>query len=142
MSKIAQMMDKREREIIQHLEKLYSEVIPLESELGDIRRAKIAMEDKDYDPRAPRLPAVNAQEEFPLVLTAYKNLTMKELTLKALSEQFKEGATALQLIAFFKNVWGRSDVRRSSLSPQLTRLQKENRISRHGRTWHLLGENE
>jgi hypothetical protein len=62
---------------------------------------------------------------------------MKQLVLKALEEHFPNGATAIQLIDFFHNAWGRTDVIRSSLSPQLSRLKVEKDIILSGKTWTL-----
>ena len=63
---------------------------------------------------------------------------MKQLTLKALNEHFQKGATARQLLRFFKDAWGRDDVVRSSLSPQLTRLKNDGKIRRDGIRWFLV----
>lgn len=62
---------------------------------------------------------------------------MKELTIRALSERFQNGATASELMAFFSNAWGRKDIVRESFSPQLSRLKKEGKIVREGKVWKL-----
>jgi hypothetical protein len=59
-------------------------------------------------------------------------LTIKELALKALNEHMSNGATSKQLIDVFVQKWGRDDIARTSLSPQLTRLKEEGMISRQG----------
>ena len=51
---------------------------------------------------------------------------------------FRWGATANELVEFFHNAWGRRDVVRSSLSPQLSRLKDEGFIDREGYNWFLL----
>jgi hypothetical protein len=55
----------------------------------------------------------------------FEHLTIKQLAVKALSEYFKDGATALQICEFIDNAYGRR-VERSSLSPQLSRLHQDN----------------
>ena len=143
MSTIIQLMEKREKEVTQQIENLRKQLAPLEAELSQIRVAKAAINsDDDYEPLAPDSPRPLAQLVFPPVLGAYHHLTMKQLTMKALAEQFPAGATARELIKFFKNAWGRADVVRSSLSPQLSRLQEDGFIKREGRVWHLVKEFE
>lgn len=68
----------------------------------------------------------------------YQNLTMKELVLRALEEHFPEGATAQQMLDLFANRWGRTDIVRTSLSPQLSRLKNDDqKIILDGRVWKL-----
>ena len=64
-------------------------------------------------------------------------LTIKELALKALHEHLWNGATSNQLIEVFVHKWGRDDIARTSLSPQLTRLKEEGMITLQGRQWFL-----
>lgn len=64
-----------------------------------------------------------------------QGLTMKQLVLKALGEQFANGATANQMLEFFAREWGRTDITRTSLSPQLSRLKAEGKIALVGKTW-------
>lgn len=66
-----------------------------------------------------------------------QQLTMKELVLKALSERFKNGATVSELLTFFTLSWGRDEIARTSLSPQLSRLKEERRIALMGKVWLL-----
>lgn len=66
-----------------------------------------------------------------------QQLTMKELVLKALSERFKNGATVSELLTFFTLDWGRDEIARTSLSPQLSRLKEERRITLMGKVWLL-----
>lgn len=71
----------------------------------------------------------------------YAGLTQQQLVIKALSEHYKNGATATELVDFFHNAWGREDIVRSSLSPQLSRLKSEHKIDLIGRVWILLPPN-
>jgi len=67
----------------------------------------------------------------------FRSLTMKDLTVKALKEHFRNGATSSQLLEFFADKWGRSDIMRTSFSPQLSRLKNEGMISLVGKVWVL-----
>ena len=69
----------------------------------------------------------------------YSKLTIKQLVLKALEDNFPEGANANDLLLHFKEAYGRSDITRTSLSPQLSRLKGEDfKIQLVGRKWVLL----
>lgn len=71
-----------------------------------------------------------------------QSLTFKQLVIKALTEHLTNGATALELLAFFRREWGR-DLMRTSLSPQLSRLKHDRKIELRGKVWHLArNENE
>ena len=72
----------------------------------------------------------------------YTGLTQQRLVLKALSEHFANGATAIELVEFFHNAWGRTDIVRSSLSPQLSRLKAAGAIKLDGMVWSLVPRNE
>jgi hypothetical protein len=55
---------------------------------------------------------------------AFEHLTIKELIVKALTDHYSHGASAMELCDFVRNAYGR-DVERSSLSPQLSRLRDD-----------------
>lgn len=67
----------------------------------------------------------------------YARLTMKDLVRKALREHFKDGATAQQLLDFFRDAWGRH-IERHNLSPQLSRLRSDEEIGWKDNVWFLL----
>lgn len=62
--------------------------------------------------------------------------TIKQLVVEALTGHFTGGATANDLLEFFAREYGRDDIVRTSLSPQLSRLKEEGKIVRVGHTWH------
>lgn len=66
-----------------------------------------------------------------------QDLTFKQLIVKALSERFQNGATANQLLDYFKSAWGR-EIMRTSLSPQLSRLKQDGKINQRGKVWYLI----
>lgn len=67
----------------------------------------------------------------------YFRLTIKQLVRKALDEHFQDGATAKEMLHLFENVYGRGDIARTSLSPQLSRLREDGIIFRNGHVWRL-----
>lgn len=71
----------------------------------------------------------------------FNQQVLKELTVKALSERFTNGATAAQLIEFFSEAWGRRDIVRSSYSPQLSRLKHDGVVILQGKVWSLASSN-
>ena len=124
-------LERLERQLLERVTKLQGELLPLEKELDDVRRARAALQ-----------PIAHERKPIPNQLTKIsgdpKKLTMKELALKALSEHFHGGATAVEMLDFFKAAWGRNDIVRESLSPQLSRLKSENKIYLSGKTWRIL----
>jgi hypothetical protein len=141
-------LEKRELELLERIATLRSELVPLEGELAEIRRAKTAVgsiEDSSGSVPRTKLAEILAsswapnQSDTPLPLrnsallealaSPYASLTMKELIVKALDEQFPSGATTRQMLDFFRDAWGR-DIERQNLSPQLSRLFQEGVIGR------------
>jgi hypothetical protein len=154
MPNVRQMLEDHEREILAKLRSLHDQITPLELELNDVRMAKAALQADTANVRQPQLAlagsatlkvdsAVSGASAEHVVQTTdftrspYARLTIKELVLKALAEHFPRGGTANQMLHVFANVWGRGDIVRTSLSPQLSRLKDENRIIRDGHVWHL-----
>lgn len=150
MPTVREMLDEHEREITAKLKALRDQITPLEQELLDVRMAKAALQRDAAAAREPQLAlakpdmlrvhdAVSATvvRTTDATRSPYFRFTIKELVLKALAEHFPQGATAIQMLDLFANVWGRGDIVRTSLSPQLSRLKDENRILREGHVWHL-----
>jgi hypothetical protein len=134
---LREYLDGREKTLVREIASLREELVPLESELADVRKAKSALAREEQTAAAP--PPASAPDVPPGTKPSpYQHLTMKELTLKALKEKFPMGATANDLLEFFGNAWGRTDVVRSSLSPQLSRLKWEGKIGLDGYVWFLL----
>jgi hypothetical protein len=154
MSRVRQMLDEHEREILERLAALRGQITPLEQELHEVRMAKSALQREGSGLREPQLALANpaflkvadigSRSFASAVLTTnverspYAHLTIKQLVLKALRDHFPHGATANQMLDLFANVWGRGEIARTSLSPQLSRLKEgDHLIFRQGRTWHL-----
>jgi hypothetical protein len=155
MSEVRELLESHEAAVVERIAKLRDELVPLERELFEIRLAKSAI---DRSPRSSDQPelfaAGNANRGLDLAkFTAlrntlvhgswsapqspYERFTIKELILKALDEQFEGGATAAELLKLFAGAWGRLDIARTSLSPQLSRLKQEGKLIREGQTWRL-----
>jgi len=154
MSTVRQMLETHEKAIVAKLNALREQITPLEQELLDVRMAKQALDRESPATRQPQFAlarpsilkvqdAVSHTTADPVVQTTdaarspYARFTIKELVVKALAEHFPNGATANQMLDVFSNVWGRGDIVRTSLSPQLSRLKEQHRIIRQGHIWHL-----
>lgn len=145
---VKSLLDHRESELIARIDELRAQLAPAEAELEDVRAAK-AVVAAQAARRIAKLPATGGEasassrsyydgvygERAPT--SQFRNLTMKELVRKALLEQFDDGATARQLLDLFHHEYGRVDIIRSSLSPQLSRLKVEGVIWRDGLVWRL-----
>lgn len=148
---VRQLLDDLEADILMRMDPVRKELNILERELADVRKAKNAVNSEDGPPRLvvrmltgadlrqtpPR--AFGGGEPQPLAAapSPYAKLTMKQLVRKALDEHFTNGATANELLDFFRNAWGRNDIIRTSLSPQLSRLKREGVVTLRGMKWHL-----
>ena len=117
-----------EQRLIEQLEVVRSQLLSIEEKLAKFRRAKTAV--------GVSTNIINySQSKLPV---EYRNLTMKDMAVRALANEFRDGATASQLLEYFATAWGRTDIVRESLSPQLSRLKREGQIRLDGRVWHLI----
>jgi hypothetical protein len=130
---LADFLDRRERELMHRLAAIQGEMAPLEAEISQIRRAKAAVAtpptiDNSVPPRNANY--VDALRPFlevkPMGIGTVSGsgalMTIKQLVIRALLHQFRDGATPAQLREFIRDAYGR-DIERSSLSPQLSRLK-------------------
>ena len=164
MSNLRALLESHEAAIIDRIAKLREELVPLERELFEIRLAKSALDRSPRSADQPELFSMNLASDLAGAMSGtklrnvlvhgswsapqspYERYTIKELILKALDEQFKLGATAAQLLDLFASAWGRGDIARTSLSPQLSRLRHEGKLNLEGQTWRIrkphVSENE
>jgi hypothetical protein len=138
-----------EADLEKRLKGLRAQIIPLERELAEVKRARGAVSLVDYGFEQPQLSfaanseaGTNASAErigsnVAPAKSPYARLTIKKLVMKALEEQFERGATAHELLEFFANGYGRPDVVRTSLSPQLSRLKRDRKIILIDQKWSL-----
>lgn len=151
MTDLRTYLDEREKALEAEIGKLRAQISPVERELFEVRIAKRALGRHSNEPL--QQPLFSEVEKAPIdeqaaelwkqyraiqaerLLSPYARLTIKELVLKALEEQFPSGATAQQLLELFATAWGRGEIVRTSLSPQLSRLKAEHKIDRRGTLW-------
>jgi hypothetical protein len=155
MSTVRGLLDVHEKSLVERIKTLREEIVPLEQELFEVRLAKGVLQKSVAAQSQPQLALANPRMLTPqsaasksevsnFALTTdrtrspYSSLTIKQLVLKALQEHFPHGATANDMLHLFANVWGRGDIIRTSLSPQLSRLKEDDgMIIRKGHTWFL-----
>ena len=144
---------KRERELLEQITGLHDQLTPLEAELAEVRRARAAIGSVQVSSDAAmpvgwQAYTLEGQEQGPLALrasdgarvSAYADLTMKELVIKVLRDHFQKGATTRQMVEFFRDAWHR-DIPRANLSPQISRLYQEGIIGRLDATKEWYGDN-
>jgi hypothetical protein len=128
--RIVDTLVRAENDLARKVQALRSELAPLEKELAEVRLALAAVSPED-PPGLLRL--LEHSDEQP---SAYAYMTMKQLALHVLREQFPSGATAADMLAFIANAYDRR-IERTSFSPQLTRLREEGQVRRIGNLWRL-----
>jgi hypothetical protein len=132
-------LDKIEQELINQISLLHASLKPLEKELTDVRKAKAALTEHNAPAEEHSISTIsNDTPQDPRANSAYGHYTMKMLVLKALEENFIRGATTNQMLELFTTTFGRPDIVRSSLSPQLSRLKDEKRLEKNGIVWRLI----
>jgi hypothetical protein len=148
-------LGQRERELLEQIAKVHAQLVPLEAELAEVRRAKASIglafpatlesaldnRTKATERLTSALSPENIARAYGRAQTsrddAIKMMTMKELVIKALFEHFYLGATTRELLDFFRDAWGRK-LERSNLSPQISRLAQDGIIERvEGGHWCL-----
>jgi hypothetical protein len=145
-------LEEREKHLEGEVAKLRALIAPLERELFEVRVAQRAVAKRSPEPQQRHLfPLLKLEtsgaaaevwrryfeDQEAQATSPYHDLTIKQLVLKALDEQFPSGATANQLLELFRGAWGRTEVVRTSLSPQLSRLRADHKIDRNGNLWFL-----
>lgn len=147
MNKLRDILDQHIKSIMVELDPARAHVTALERELADAKKALSAI----TNPARAEVAIATIEHLRPRVFyggggevrdltpreSPYARLTMKQLIRKALDEHFENGATAIEMLDFFADAWGRNDIVRTSLSPQLSRLKREGVITLHGIKWRL-----
>ena len=149
---VRQLLQDAETDILMRMDPVRKELNLLERELADIRKARNALNTEGLASTVVRVVGVGDLRKSPVMSygggeaidpkaapSPYAELTMKQLVRKALDEHFTNGATAIELLDFFRNAWGRHDIVRTSLSPQLSRLKRDKVIELDGYVWQLAG---
>ncbi len=140
---VRDLLADHEAELISRLKSLREQIIPLERELAEVRKARSAVTLVDYGPEQVSIQfpmagqSAEKKPDYSVQQSPYARLTIKELVRKALAEHFQRGATANELLSFFSDVYGRTEVQRTSLSPQLSRLKEDGKVILIGKKWLL-----
>lgn len=151
-------LEQREKELTEQVSDIHRHLAPLEAELAEIRRAKVAIGMSPPNAVLAALENLNGGVATALPPSSrgfaeamrsaietppspYASMTMKQLIVKVLSEHFHQGATTRQMLDFVRDAWGR-DIERTNLSPQISRLYQEGVIGRSESTkeWYLVPE--
>ncbi len=66
--------------------------------------------------------------------------TIKEGVIQLLEETYPMGLTTLEILDRLNRRWWRGELRRTSLSPQISRLKKDGEVVSEQGTWKLLKE--
>jgi hypothetical protein len=136
-------VERRERELVNRLDFARAQVNQLTAELAEVRRAKEALEPIETLPGATGVLAAHEERDTPLVLAndPYPGMGIKRLILLAFSDkpEFRaHGAKASQIREFIRNAY-RRDIDRATLSPQISRLQRDGFIEAGGGgVWRLV----
>lgn len=132
MSKIIEMLLKEREEILKQIE---DATAPFKDELNKANCALIVLGYKFDTP--PANVSIVAKPE------ALKNPTIKERVTQALTERYPEGAHYSAILEYINQTWPHLPVRRTSLSPQLTRLRnKAIWLDEEKGIWHLMKNQE
>jgi hypothetical protein len=137
MNKLRDFISRRRKEIAAALAPLMDERAQLE---GKIQRLRLELVEID---RAAEAVGLEKQEPEIQLLAEHRKtptITIKEAVIAVLREN-RNGLSALDILA---KVNGQFDlgIVRTSLSPQLSRLKQEHKITNDGSVWRLLGQKE
>jgi hypothetical protein len=151
---IADLLRRREYELVQRICAIKNLLFPAEKELADVRKAMDALQIAHDGPLDDALSSAFALEttsplskNYFAELASYLrsggaqnaltdssagdvfpwNLTIKQMILNALRDHFVDGATPTELSDYFHTAYGKT-VNRNSISPQLARLREEGHV--------------
>jgi hypothetical protein len=149
---IANILQRRERELVQRIYAIKEMLLPAERELADVRKAMSALQIPHDEPPALSVfgsalagnygsafsPFLKQSTENALTgvvleapqgaLQTQADLTIKQMILNALRDHFIDGgATPTELSDYFRTSYGKT-VHRNSISPQLARLREEGSV--------------
>lgn len=131
------LLRNRQTELLKELEVIRASMKPVEDELHQVETGIRAMEGAVLKPTGHEASLKAVAHYARVANPEAKRLTMKQLILQALGEHLTHGATANELLDFFATHWGRTEIMRTSLSPQLSRLKEEGKIELRGKVWTL-----
>lgn len=116
----------QKRKLTEELERLHARAETIQAEIAALETALKVMPQGETKPQPVKMAE------------AGRKMSVKAMVLDALEKHYPQGATALDLLDCFAKAYERDDVARTSLSPQLTTLKNDGKISRDGMHWHLV----
>lgn len=120
--------------LLAHKQRLLAELETARAKVDAIQ-AEIAA----VDSAMGSLPSLPAQKPAPRkVAQDGRKMSVKAMVLEVLDRHLPDGGEVHDLLNCFATVYGRDDVARTSLSPQLTTLKNEGKIARDGMVWRLV----
>ncbi|QNE31859.1 hypothetical protein F1C10_07880 [Sphingomonas sp. NBWT7] len=131
------MLRQRRADLSGRLEAVRTTMRGIEKELRQIEAGIAAMTSDPIAASGNDASERSAAYHARLAHPDAQHMTMKQMIVRALAERFANGATANELLVHFRQEWGRLDIARTSLSPQLSRLKEAERIRLEGRVWKL-----
>ena len=126
MESTADVLAALKRKLLEELDQANAKVAAIEAEIATLEAALAA------------IPQVESVEKPAMPSGTGRKMSVKAMVLDALERHFPEGASALDLLECFAKEYGREDVARTSLSPQLTTLKNDGKIARDGMAWILV----
>lgn len=137
MTEFRQLMLARQKQLREEYEPLVEQRKALKTELDDVTQKLLRIKrELDEIERAER--AIAGQEPEP----QNTELTIKEAVLKVLETE-KRGMTAMQILAAINERFFDGKIARTSLSPQLSRLNHaDNKLKYDGTLWSLRTTND
>ena len=126
----------REKELRQEFEALLEQRQALRSQMEDVTTRLVRLKN-ELDEIGKAQQAIGGGQSEPKI-----ELTIKEAVLKVL-EEAKRGLTAQQILAAINERFFNGKIARSSLSPQLSRLNHgDHKVKYDGLLWSLRLEND
>ncbi|MCB1651278.1 MAG: hypothetical protein KDI46_04420 [Alphaproteobacteria bacterium] len=130
MSKIIEILLKEREEILKCIEEATA---PYKDELNKADAALMILGHK-FD---------SQKSQETLNKPVLKNPTIKERVTQALTERYPNGAHYSAILDYINETWPHLPVKRTSLSPQLTRLRnKVIKLDEEKGVWHLIKDQE
>lgn len=133
-------LDHLKSSLVVRISELNAQLSLLQQELDEVLAAEAALPPRSSASSGSGYASSQASRNYwahNVAESPFASMTIKQLVRKALTERFPEGARAAELLHLFRGEWGRRDMQRSSLSPQLSRLKDEKALIVQNSVWRL-----
>ncbi|EQB11679.1 hypothetical protein [Sphingobium lactosutens] len=131
MESTADILLAHKQRLVAELALAKAKVESIEMEIANVESAIGSL------PQAPA-PTIEQKSAPTKVRHIGRKMSVKAMVLESLDQHLPDGGEVHDLLNCFATVYGRDDVARTSLSPQLTTLKNEGKISRDGMIWRLV----